>query len=261
MKNSLVETNKLLLEEEFPLEYAEILPKNLSIPNTVQYENINLSMEKLKYLLVNEGKTTGDIGQFESMCLNSPTTTNKKVSLLTAPLEKEPRLKHTKNNLVDGVLNINNYTPNNKENPQDKTRSKSNVTGKMRVKSNIEPQKEAFDYKMNYDITKSPEPKTANDHKREIKELMYNKNSKVYNNKKVFTTNKGTNKAKPNDKGTHNQPIESSNMVLLNTLNYKNIDKWEQSQQADNSIEEIYDLDDNKIPNNFEKNDAIKILK
>lgn len=49
MRNSLVEINKNF-NEDFPMEYADVLPKTLSLPHGVTYENINLNVEKLKLL-------------------------------------------------------------------------------------------------------------------------------------------------------------------------------------------------------------------
>jgi hypothetical protein len=217
MKNSLIETNKAQLDEEFPMEYAEILPKNLAMPNGVQYENINLTMEKLKYLIVNDGGSKSPELADTGMVLLSPTPMVKKsmAGSVGANLEsKDSKVKKP------GVVTSG-------------ARSRSIATGKGRT--NLKPvQSDGYaDYKMNYEVKHSPEPKSINEHKKDIKEILRNRADKILGKKpKVNTSRKSPDKIQ----------IPSGNMVLLNTLNYKNIDKWEQSN-LDNSIEEIYELD------------------
>jgi len=54
MRNSLTEINKTK-NEEFPMEYGEILPKNLALPSDTYHENINYNIDKIKqYLLEGE---------------------------------------------------------------------------------------------------------------------------------------------------------------------------------------------------------------
>jgi hypothetical protein len=216
MKNSLVDTGKVQLEEEFPLEYAELLPKNLALPNTVQYENINITMEKLKYLLVNND-TKATSQDFQPELILSSSTTPLKKSILSG------------DKLVKVAKHI-----------EVTSRSRSNAPGKAKAN---EIHKESYDYKMNYE-SRSPEIKPVKEHKKDIKEILRNRADIILGRKPQKQVPKNNKSPGKYDKPI---PIDKQNMVLLNTLNYKNIDKWENSG-IENSIEEIYDIDDNKMP-------------
>jgi hypothetical protein len=74
MRNSLMECNKSN-NEDFPLEYGEILPKNLALPADTFQENINYSIDKVKqYLLEGEAglvKNSTGIAAIRSNNLNN----------------------------------------------------------------------------------------------------------------------------------------------------------------------------------------------
>jgi hypothetical protein len=58
-----------------------------------------------------------------------------------------------------------------------------------------------------------------------------------------------------------NTEEKDSNLMLLNTLNYKNIEKWEMSKDnLVDSIEEIFEIDEKKnVNNNLETNEKNSI--
>jgi hypothetical protein len=230
MKSNLIETARGQLDEEFPMEYAETLPKNLAMPSGVLYENLNISAEKLKYLIVNEGK--GEALQADMGVLNSPTSNVKKSMALFDKFDKLDKVDKDNSNKPLKLSQKSN------ENTSI-ARSRSIATGKGRQK-NIYP--ERYEYKMNYEARQSPDPKIVNEHKKDIKEILRNRADKILGKKaKQETTSRKSPDNKPSD-----------NMVLLNTLNYKNIDKWENSN-IEHSIEEIYELDDHKIQKDIRK--------
>ena len=55
MRNSLLEFEKNL-NEDFQIELADVLPRNIALPSNVPQENINLNIERLKMILQMEGE-------------------------------------------------------------------------------------------------------------------------------------------------------------------------------------------------------------
>jgi hypothetical protein len=121
MRNPLSEiTTK---DEEFPMEYADILPRSMALPNNISQMNVNLNIEKLL-----------DFGT-EQLKISKEIKDNSVNSKLLAPnVKKEVRSK-SQNKNVNGNNNVEllskgefiNITPTNQNyvNPKDKSKLKS----------------------------------------------------------------------------------------------------------------------------------------
>jgi hypothetical protein len=262
MRNSLMELEKNL-NEEFPLEYAEILPKNLALPFTIAHENINLNIEKIKLQIETEFKSSKDLSNVNSTNVLSPQF-NKNGSAKFQTQLKNPNVKAT--------VNLSN-TPT-------QIRSKSQTRPLKQEKELKNKQEFLIKEKIN---SKSPGPEAFGEDsdliniiKNRVK--MNKENIKINPRNFIKSINKEHNQkalsrpikinptpSKSNAKSHYNfnksnkspskyNPIEhmniqgkDDNLILLNTLNYKNMGKWENSKDnmAD-SIEEIYDIEDKK---------------
>jgi hypothetical protein len=182
MKSALIEKESNIIEE-FPLEYAEILPKGLIIPNTVQTETINLNPEKVKN--ISEPKVCVDSTSSSINTPNAKPTTGKSGCLGNVTSSKT----HIKSS--------------------DFTRSKSNA-GKFKQKTELLNQQEFLVVEPRSPVS------TLNKHKKDLKNIMA---GKKYKNEKSVNLPK------------------QDNQILLNTLNFQNFDKYDQSDYIEEHFE------------------------
>jgi hypothetical protein len=304
MRNALMEYDKNNTgNEEFPLEYAEILPKNLAFPSNVQHENINLNIDKLKFYIENELKQSKDFKELNSNShannfsniganinnynINSPLNNNnqkfkKNLKNTNNNINNTPKLlkvsgginirskslnKPTKNipnntnehELMNNQEFIENYSKFNSKSPSSKFQNDDYENYNI---ENFDP--EADELLNNLALIKNKE-KSINSNQSSVKMKMNNysiKNKNKNNMRPIKLTaagskdknkdkdlNRGKNiqnnigiKNKFNNKDSH---TSNTNSMLLNTLNYKNIEKWENSKDND-SIEEIYEIDEKR---------------
>lgn len=200
MKSALIESNSKnsnSLALEFPFEYAEILPKNLIIPNTVQTETINLNFEKVRNLKNENESKMAQVVDSTTASLSSPKENKRSESKI---VESSSKVKKSENFV----------------------RSKSNAA-KFKPKKSTEMinQQEFVDFKIKME---SRSPRTSiNQHKRDIKNIIIGKKFK---------------------KDEKLKNVKQENPILLNTLNYKNLEKWETSQI--DYIEEHFEHDNEK---------------
>jgi len=204
MRSSLPEYDRNL-SDEFPLEYAEILPRTLALPNTVQQENINYNIERVKISNESDLKSSKEY-------LNSNNIINSNVKENVTKLNKQK------------ISNFNNNKPTSNKIPN------KNNNGELLNKQEFIIE----NYQMNFDLSKSKSPE------KETKTIT--KPNRIQN--KTRNTKKPvTNVKKPNEITAPQNITETKSNILLNTLNYKNIDKWDNSNVIGDSIEEIYEVE------------------
>jgi hypothetical protein len=302
MRNSLTEWNKTN-NEEFPMEYGEVLPKSLALPSGLNHENINLNIERIRGNVLEEG-TAGTYSEGSNFNYNS--------NLINDGDKKNPRDNDAIHLPVAGtyigVKKLSNQRiQRNSNSPQKKIneiRSRSQnrpvkilkQSEKMKYLHNNHRQDELLNKQefIKNDIrflSKSPDGHSDEENSlvgetnsvnnkyssnQLIKiEAMKNNIKNVVNNKNMMQNMKKFNKATKDITSPKNLPIknnrfsknlngvynskfpvnESNNMklynegkvskMLLNTLNYKNVEKWDISKDnmAD-SIEEIFEIDE-----------------
>ena len=304
MRNSLTEWNKTN-NEEFPMEYGEILPKSLALPSGLTHENINLNIERIRGNLMEEG-TAGTYSEGSNFNYNSNLINNRDKKNLRENDAMQIPVAVT--GTYTGVKKLSNQRiPRNSNSPQkkiDEIRSKSQnrpikilkQSNKMKYLHNNDRQDELLNKQefIKNDIrflSKSPDGHSDEENsivgetnsennkyssnqlikieaiKNNIKNVVNNKNM-MQNMKKYNKATKDiispknfpikTNRFPKNLNGVNNSKIpsnESHNMklysegkvskMLLNTLNYKNVEKWDVSKDnmAD-SIEEIFETDE-----------------
>jgi hypothetical protein len=325
MRNSLVETTRNT-NDDFVLEYADILPKNLALPGNVSFENININIEKLKSQINELGSgqiihESGHGSDNPNKMFLSPQNKmlsgdnfgkNSNLSKAGLPANKNntgknlilvQNIVHKKQLNLPGLgVNSNKTTPN--------KRAKSIAHTKPAKNNNLELDNQQdfieeggsnnnynnYNYKMRYESKSPNKDKDKENHKEQEKEdqiLVENKNSNKFisKNKKKSSGLPGSltkdlkkvnnilNKHKnnflsnnQNEKGRQNiniknkikAPVQENALlqsqnsnantkkadpILLNTLNYKNLEKWDNSKDNyEDSIEEIYECLDRNSP-------------
>lgn len=305
MRNSLTEWDRTN-NEEFPMEYGEILPKNLALPSGLTHENINLNIERVRGSPVEEGVTATYSEGLNRNFNSNPNNNGEK---------RNPRENDAVNFPVavtgtyTGVKKSSNQRiPRNSNSPQkkiDEIRSKSQnrpvkipkQSNKMKnlhddrqdellnkqefIKNNIKFCSKSPDGPSDEENSLEGETNRPNvfnkySSNQSIKiEAIKNKIKNIVNNKNIIQNMKKYDKATkeitspkniPIKSNRHNKnrngvnnikfPVNESNKInlynegkvskmLLNTLNYKNVEKWEISKDnmAD-SIEEIFEVED-----------------
>lgn len=185
MRNPLLEI--VNNNQEFPLEYSDILPKIFSLPSNISQINLNYNIEKL-----------------------AESNDNLKVSKETRDMSNLIQLSAQKNK-------------------ESRSRSQNKP-----IKNNELVSKGEF-------IPVSNAGK-VNKNKREIKSLVIN--SKINKQNKIVKKDQNYEKYHESTKEKSFDENFLTDNKLLNTLNYKNAEKWE--GEENDSIEEIYEINDNK---------------
>jgi hypothetical protein len=321
MRNSLMEYERNTTDE-FPMEYADVLPKTLSLPSGLPQENINFNIDKLKMIIESElkvskdsivnitGKDTG-IHHYENQ------------NQIASPILKVGQSNQTNSNnksnlnLKKGPYGSNNHlTPNNNKLPGKEmnliqggnSNNRSRSLARLQKNNNgelLNKQEFILDNFSNKNESKSPHKNeenssNLNNYKSNLALIGSKINSLNINNKGKLNSGKSNGVSKPNlflnkskagnssngnsgklkqdslghnfisptsnngvkiklqnkiDNGKttatqDNFNTESKSNLLLNTLNYRNMEKWDHSgsvkDNGGDSIEEIYEIDERK---------------
>ena len=309
MRNSLMEFEKNL-SDEFPMEYADVLPKTLSLPSSLPQENININIDKLKMLIESELKNSKDsISNIKDlnndnfsnpsplMRKNNNEANHKMINLKKAPYSiSNPAQALNQNqpsNLTPNIVKTGGreFTTNSAAN-----RSRSVAKPIKNNNGELLNKQEFIQNFVNKNDSASPNKHEDSNHKSvmagnkqniikgkvNIKSLSgnngVNKPNLFLNKMKVNLNNGVKNKAaesNQNNLNKFNSPTANAGVkvklpakidngkisqdnfnsqnksnMLLNTLNYKHMDKWENSgsvkDNGGDSIEEIYEIDEKK---------------
>lgn len=335
MRNSLMEYERNTTDE-FPLEYADVLPKTLSLPSGLLQENLNFNIEKLKFLIESELKTSKDsivnisgkeTGSYQHLHENhiqiasqilkvyqsSQATSNK--SNINVNFKKGLKLNNnhlTPNNLklqgkemnLDAGSNFNNRSRSlarlqknnngellnkqefilenfsnknesksphrNEEDSSNLNNYKSNLAqigskiNSLNNKNKLNAGKSNGVTKPNLFLNKNKAGDSSNGNSSKLKQdsLGYNFLSPTSNNGvKIKLQNKIDNGKTTTTQDNFN--TESKSNLLLNTLNYRNMEKWDHSgsvkDNGGDSIEEIYEIDERKSIEKDRDNMGFKI--
>jgi hypothetical protein len=229
MRSGLMEANKTNINDEFFIEYGNILPKNLAMPNSVTCENINVNMEKIK-VINDEMKSS-----------------QENYGMIPKALNKNK----------ESVYNFrNSYGLNNLNNHQQNVKIQSNIRSKSHNKIMKNKNIEITNKQELIELNKSPKESISPLVKKKDNRIVKNRPNRFINipkqnnkiNKNSESNIKNIDSLSTTPKGESENRLTHTNPMLLNTLNYRNFDKWEVTKDnGGDSIEEIFDFEEKKV--------------